>query len=118
MMDAQSCRFVIHDRDRIYSSGLDSALKAMEQQAKEPKHADAQQRQAGRFRSLTGTAPSTIVIDVSSCAGQVVEIVVNSKFVGVTRICEETADLKQAAVRRENNHPPIDCSRCIRVYAD
>src|SRR6516225_10623517 len=30
MMDAQSCRFVLHDRDRIYSSELDSALKAMD----------------------------------------------------------------------------------------
>ena len=29
-MDAQSCRFVLHDRDRIYSSELDSALKAMD----------------------------------------------------------------------------------------
>ena len=30
MMDASSCRFVLHDRDRIYSSELDSALKAMD----------------------------------------------------------------------------------------
>jgi transposase InsO family protein len=30
MMDAPSCRFVLHDRDRIYSSELDSALKAMD----------------------------------------------------------------------------------------
>ena len=30
MMDAQSCRFVLHDRDRIYSSELDSALKTVD----------------------------------------------------------------------------------------
>src|SRR6516165_5117798 len=30
MMDEQSYRFVLHDRDRIYSSELDSALKAMD----------------------------------------------------------------------------------------
>jgi transposase InsO family protein len=29
-MDEQSYRFVLHDRDRIYSSELDSALKAMD----------------------------------------------------------------------------------------
>ena len=29
MMDAQSYRFVLHDRDSIYSTELDSALKAM-----------------------------------------------------------------------------------------
>jgi transposase InsO family protein len=33
MMDAPSCRFVLHDRDRIYSSELDSALKAMDLKA-------------------------------------------------------------------------------------
>jgi len=30
MMDEQSYRFVLHDRDRIYSSELDSTLKAMD----------------------------------------------------------------------------------------
>ena len=30
MMDEQSYRFVLHDQDRIYSSELDSALKAMD----------------------------------------------------------------------------------------
>jgi hypothetical protein len=30
VMDAPSYRFVLHDRDRIYSSALDSALKAMD----------------------------------------------------------------------------------------
>ena len=30
MMDAPSCRFVLHDRDGIYSSELDSALKTMD----------------------------------------------------------------------------------------
>jgi transposase InsO family protein len=30
MMDEQSYRFVLHDRDRIYSCELDSALKAMD----------------------------------------------------------------------------------------
>jgi putative transposase len=30
MVDAPSCRFLLHDRDRTYSSELDSALKAMD----------------------------------------------------------------------------------------